>query len=108
MASRKKLSPNAQRRASARRLDKLAKDRARLAALEPGGAPDRPIEVPSASLVEPKARSLRCVRCEEPYQVAHHAAATVAHRRLRVVTVTCARCGSGRAVYFQIAPPLLN
>jgi hypothetical protein len=108
MASRKKLRPNAQRRASARRLEKLAKDRARLATLEAGGTPDRPIEVSSASLIEPKARSLRCVRCEEPYQVEHHAADTVANRRLRIVTATCARCGSSRAVYFQIIESLAN
>jgi len=67
MASRKKLRPNAQRRASVRRLEKLAKDRARLAALEAGGArsTDRGIV---GITHRAKARSLRCVRCEDPYQ----------------------------------------
>ena len=59
-----KKRPRTERRERERALDKLARDREKLARLELGGSAERPIELESASQVEPHARSLRCTRCE--------------------------------------------
>lgn len=108
MTAKKKLSPNAQRRALARAADKLARQRERLATLADGGAPDRPIEVVSASVVEAQAAGKACLRCEAACRVVEHAAVTVGERRLRVVRLACSQCGTARAVYFRIVGEALN
>jgi hypothetical protein len=97
----------AERRQAARDAVKLARARTKLAAMEAGGAPDRPIDVPTASLVEPHAASLRCAACGEAVRVIEHAAVTTADaRRLRVAHVQCAQCGVARAIYFRIGTAL--
>ena len=53
----KKKRPRAEARLRQRALGKLVRDKQRLAALEAGGAPDRPIEVPSSSVIPVRARS---------------------------------------------------
>jgi len=80
----------------------------KLAALEPGGAPDRPIDVPSASTVEVHAKSEPCLRCGGACRVAEHTAETLDEKRLRVVTLACAQCGARRALFFRILQPSLN
>jgi DNA-directed RNA polymerase subunit M/transcription elongation factor TFIIS len=84
-----------------------------LAALEPGGAPDRPIEVTSASTIEPHATSMICAACgNSGVRVEEHVALTIEAtdrepaRRLRVVHVLCPRCGTRRGVYFRIGTVL--
>ena len=67
--AKKKLSPNATRRAAARAREKLADASEKLAKLEPGGSPANPLELESASLVEPHARGTRCVRCGSEVRV---------------------------------------
>ena len=57
---RKKLSANAQRRAHTRAEEKLGRHRERLARLAPGGEPSRPLDVTTASVIEPQARSMPC------------------------------------------------
>src|SRR5689334_697049 len=52
-----------ERREAARDAVKMAVARMKLAALEPGGAEDRPIEVTSASIIEPHASSMICPAC---------------------------------------------
>jgi hypothetical protein len=104
----KKLSPRALRRAQARAAEKLATQREKLARLEPGGAPDHPVRVESASQVEVHARSLRCVRCDGPYRLEEHLAETLDGQRVRVAKLVCAACGARRSVYFRITPPTLN
>ncbi len=104
-ASRK---PRAERRATARSATKDIKERERLAQLLPGGAPWRPIEVISASLVEPKARSLPCVVCGAGVRVLDHTAKTLDGTALRLATTACPSCGHERVVYFRIEPPRLN
>ncbi len=98
----------AERRQDARDAAKLARAKLKLASLEAGGAPDRPIEVTSASLVEPHASSLPCaacgasgVRCED-----HTALTTEDDRRLRVAHVRCRQCGTAREIYFRIGTVL--
>ena len=102
-----------ERREAARDAAKLARARVKLAALEAGGAPDRPIEVASASIIEPHAASMACAACGAPnVRVEEHVALTLPGdggepaRRLRVVHVICPRCGTRREVYFRIGTVL--
>ena len=106
--AKKKPTARAARRADARAAAKLADKRERLAELEAGGAPSRPVALESASQVEVHARSLRCPRCDGAYRIDDHAAETIEGARLRVVRMTCAACGARRTVYFRLAPPLLH
>jgi hypothetical protein len=103
---KKPVSARTARRAEARAADKHARDRERLAALEPGGDPSRPIVVESASQVDPHALALACVRCGGPNRLEEHAAVTADGGRLRVARLRCAQCGCQRAVWFRIAPRL--
>lgn len=100
-----------ERRERARAAVKLAQARLKLASLEAGGAPDRPIEVTSASTVEVHAASMPCGACGElGVRVEEHVAATFTsdegERRLRVAKVVCPRCGVRRDVFFRIGTPL--
>lgn len=70
--------------------------------LEPGGSPERPIDVSTAALVEPKARAVPCPRCAEPFGVEAHEAYADAHGRLREVSVGCKSCGAARKLWFRI------
>lgn len=99
MADRKRR----EQRQAQRDHDKLVAAREKLASLEPGGSPARPIDVASASIIEPRASSQPCLRCEGPTLIADHEAATHEGRRLRVVTTRCQRCGSARKLYFALA-----
>jgi hypothetical protein len=96
------------RRESERDAAKLARSRMKLAALEAGGAHDRPIEVASASIIEPHASSMPCAACgAEGLRVDEHVAVTLEDsRRLRIVHVHCRRCGTRREVYFRIGTVL--
>jgi len=96
-----------ERREAERTAVKLAKSSEKLARLEPGGAPDRPIGVATASVIEPQARSLACVRCglEGSARIEAHEARAIDGARLRVVRVSCPTCGSARDVYFTIVAP---
>ena len=105
---RKKLSPNAERRALARAEEKLSRARERLAELDRGGAPRHPIEIVSASLVETQARSVPCPKCLGASRVDDHTAVTLEGQRLRVAHLTCTHCGARRALYFRIVGDLLN
>jgi DNA-directed RNA polymerase subunit RPC12/RpoP len=100
--ARRKLSPRAERRVAERTADKLTRDRERLAYLEPGGDSARPIEVESASQIEPHALALTCLRCGGPNRLEEHAA--VAGQR--VARLACPQCGARREVWFRIAPAL--
>jgi hypothetical protein len=98
----------AQRRAEGRRDAKVVRDRVRLATLEPGGAAERPIEIVTAALVEPKARAIPCPVCGGSVRVEDHAARTIRGAPLRLAHVTCPGCGLTRVVYFVVRPPLPN
>jgi hypothetical protein len=85
--------------------EKLVRARVKLMDLEPGGAPERPIDVMTAALVEPKARSIPCPRCNEPFGVEAHEAHADDHGRLREVVLRCRNCGMTRSSWFRIVPP---
>jgi hypothetical protein len=103
--AKRKLSPRTVRRTLARDYGKLADARVKLAALETGGSPERPMEVESASVIEPHALSMPCLRCEGTLRLEEHAATTNDGARLRVVRMRCALCGTRREVWFRIAMP---
>jgi len=105
---RKKLSANAERRLRTRAEEKLGRARERLARMQPGGEPGRPIDVASASVVEAQARSMACPKCLGPCQVVEHAAETMQGQRLRIAKVICNHCGSHRAIHFRIVGDALN
>jgi len=96
--AKKPVRPRTQKRAEERKFASLVKDRARLAALEPGGSEARAISVSSASLIEPEARSMPCALCGGSVRVEEHAA----KGGLRPVHVLCMQCGARRTVYFRI------
>ncbi|MFO0643375.1 MAG: hypothetical protein U0183_29380 [Polyangiaceae bacterium] len=96
------------RREADRTEKKLLDARMALSRLEPGGSAEHPIEVSTASLVEPTARAMPCPACGGHVRVRDHTAETIAGRRLRVAKVDCARCGTEVSRYFTIAEPRLN
>jgi hypothetical protein len=102
----KKPRPRTERREAARAKEKLARDRERLARLEPGGSPERPIALESASQVEVHASSLRCTRCDSELRVEEHLARTIADQRLRLVRLVCSRCGTSRDAWFRLEAKL--
>lgn len=107
--AKRKVSKRETRREADRAVEKLFEAREKLAKLEPGGSPDRPIDAVSASVIEGQARSLGCVRgCEGETRIVDHEAKTLEGERLRVVRTDCARCGTKRTLYFRVQPDRLN
>src|SRR5688572_32284742 len=106
--AKRKPSERSARRAAERAADKLAQQRERLFRLEPGGSPERPIEVESPSVVEPRASSLECPRCQVAFRVEAHRAPSVEGMRLREAEVSCPRCGQHRSLWFRLVGPSLN
>lgn len=84
----------------------LAQNRERLFALERGGSPERPIEIPAASVVEVSASAVECPRCSGRHHLDEHLAVTVAGVRLREARLTCRECGTHRSLWFRL--PELN
>lgn len=94
--------PRTERREQARAQEKLARDREKLARLEAGGSPERPIVLESASQVEVHARSLRCTRCDGELRVDEHVARVVGGQRLRLARLSCPMCGARRDAWFRL------
>ena len=88
--------------------EKLARMRSRLADLEEGGSPERPIEVVASSQIEVRAESIECPICAGSLKVQEHEADTIGGRRLRLVDVKCRHCGTPRRYYFEIVGRTLN
>lgn len=97
--AKKPKSARTERREVERRAVKDAEARIKLATLEPGGAPHRPIEVTSASVIEVQASSTPCAACGNEVRVDEH----TAEQGLRRVHVKCPRCGVSRDLWFRIA-----
>jgi hypothetical protein len=88
-----------QTREAQRSAVKDAKQRLKLAALEDGGTPERPIRVASASVVEPHVDSIPCVVCGQKVRIQAHDARDQNGTVLRSVHVKCTQCGVARVVY---------
>jgi len=76
------------------------RDREKLAALSPGGARERPIDVTSAAVIEGRARSLPCPQCAGTYDLRDHRSAGPG---LRCVDVVCRQCSAPRTLWFRIS-----
>lgn len=91
-----------------RKEEKLTRDRERLARLQPGGAPDRPIGVSSPTQVDVIAARAPCPLCDTTLHLQQHVASTVKGTRLRVAHLVCSLCGVKRSLYFRLEQPLLH
>jgi hypothetical protein len=103
---KKRKRARTERREADRRAKKQLSDRLRLAALEPGGAPDRPVEVASASQIDVVARSMACPACSERLFPGHQRSTVAGGRVRREVDMECRRCGHRRSAYFVVVEPL--
>jgi hypothetical protein len=96
------------RREQERALRKQVRLTERLAGQLPGASPDRPIDVPSASVVEGRARATPCVQCEGDMELRGDRATSTARGILREIALACRRCHTPRTLWFRIAPPAGN
>lgn len=85
--------------------DKLARAKSKLLDMLPGGTRALPLEVASATLVEPKARSVECPRCDEPFTLEAHEAHSGDGGRLREARLHCRLCGERRSMWFRVVAP---
>ena len=90
-----------QRRFEERVARGLVRERERLWALEPGGSPERPIDVSSSSVIDPKWRATPCPQCGGTLTLTDEHAQDASHRS---VDVKCQTCGAPRTIYFRIVP----
>lgn len=102
------MSGRRQRRERARARQQLVRDLDRLARLEPGGAPDRPLRVDSPAVIELRATARPCPLCAGPLRLDAHRAEVIDGARLRIADVRCTQCGVARAVYFQLEDAQLH
>lgn len=100
--------PRTNQRAAKRGEDKLFVLREKLAQLEPGGSEENPITVSSASVIEPRAESLPCLRCEENVRVDSHETRPARGGHVRVLELACKACGEERTVFFRVEQAVLN
>ena len=96
------------RREQTRTRDKLGRELERLAALEPGGAAERPIVVDSPAVIEMRAVARPCPLCEGSLKLEEHSATEIDGIRLRVAALACTSCGVRRKRYFRLAGPTLH
>jgi len=85
--------------------EKLVRERKKLLDLEPGGSEPNPLLVATAAVIEPKARSVRCPRCDAAFEVESHDAEVGEHGRLRRVNLGCRHCGTKRSLWFRVTAP---
>jgi hypothetical protein len=100
--------PRRKQREQERALRKEVRRTEKLAGELPGGAPDRPIDVGSASVVEGKARSTPCVQCGGELDLRHDRATSTARGILREIALLCRRCHAPRTLWYRILPPAAN
>jgi uncharacterized protein with PIN domain len=104
----RKVRQRTERRELERDLRKLVRDKERLAVLEAGGSPERPLEVPTSSVIEIRAQATRCVQCDGELALQEHAVAMHGGEPLRVTHMICRRCHVKRSFWWRIAVPQLN
>jgi hypothetical protein len=97
-----------ERREAERAASKLAEQREKLFLVSDGGAEERPIEVVSASLVEPKALAVSCPACDGALKLVSHDAVARGPLTLRAARMQCARCGVRRTIWFHVVRPRPN
>lgn len=93
---------------TARRIDERAarqrvRDREKLALLSPGGSRERPIAVPSPSVIEIRAHAMPCPQCGGEYKIGEDRVVAADNGdRLRAVWVACVQCGVKRELWFKL------
>lgn len=102
------LAPGVRAAKARRDAEREADSRTEAALATPGATPEDPLEVDTASVVEPVAANAPCVVCGEPVRPEDHAVRPVGDEPLRVVTVHCRRCGHRRPVYVRIRDARLH
>src|SRR5450631_775454 len=96
--------PRRQQREQQRVLRKSVRQVERLAAELPGGSPERPIDITSASVVETKARAIQCVQCDAlEMELRGDRATSTARGVLRELAMVCRQCHAPRAIWFRVA-----
>jgi len=100
--------PRRKRREQERALRKQVRRTEALAGELPGGAPDRPIDVTSASVVEGKARGTPCIQCGGELELRGDRATSTARGILREIALICRRCHAPRTLWYRIRPPAGN
>jgi len=103
-----KRSDRTLRREQERVKERLKEDRERLFALEAGGSPERPLDAPSAAVIESHALSVPCPLCGANHELVEHSAHVKNGVRLRETKLRCRQCGSTRSLWFKIVGPSLN
>lgn len=93
----------ARKRALEHRIASQEAKRIQQASLEPGASESNPLIVHSPSVVESRASSMPCVRCEGPVKVLEHQARTLDGTRFRVAITKCSMCGFEREIFFRIS-----
>jgi hypothetical protein len=86
------------RRIRERDARQLVRTREQLAAMAYGGAPERPIDISSPAVVEPRVASLRCPQCDGTYTLDDHQL----DAGLRRISVTCRLCHVSRNLWFRL------
>jgi len=77
------------------------RERERLAALLPGGSPERPIVVAFTAVIEPRVLRMSCVHCGGEYRLHDHERPAPGVRR---VDVGCRQCSAPRSIWFRLVP----
>ncbi len=80
----------------------------RLARLEPGGSPERPLSIDSAAIVDVRAEANPCPLCGGSLKLEEHSADVVNGVRLRIAAVACTLCGTRRSIYFRLDEPIVH
>jgi hypothetical protein len=100
--------PRHKQRAQERALRKQVRRTEALAGQLPGGSPEQPIDVASASVVEGKARATPCVQCGGDLELRGDRATSTTRGLVREIALVCRRCHAPRTLWFRIAPPAAN
>ena len=100
--------PRTLARVAQRASERLTQAKERWFALQLGAKSEQPITVTSASLIEPRARSVPCPRCEGQLDLLTHEAKSIDGVRLRRISLKCRNCGHPRQLWFRIVGPSLN
>jgi len=100
--------PRRTRREQERALRKVVRRTEGLAEKLPGGAPERPIDVASASVIDEKARATPCIQCGGDLERLGDRATSTARGVVREIALVCRRCHAPRTQWFRIVPPSPN
>ena len=106
MASKKRspkpAKPRTERRRAERKLRDVVQLRTKLADLEDGGTPERPIAAATPSVIESKTATKACPLCGGGVVITGHDVVQREGHSLRAVRAKCKLCHVERTTYFEI------